>query len=179
MSNNNIVNLDILPIDTHDVYTLGLADISHYAQGITIVDPTLQIWPPGYDKVTIPFTAKNVTIYNSNLLGLSCADEDCGLVPLPDGIWKIKYSISPHFQYVVDKTFIRTVKIEQIWGEAFLSVDLFCNSRVDAKSKAELDEVWFLIQGAIAEANRCNDSEAMNKYRLAMSMLKVFKKNQC
>lgn len=176
---NNKLKLDILPLDTHNVQTLGLADISYYPQGLGVVSPTIEIFPPTYNKVVQPFAYRSVTIYNSNILGLTCTDEDCDLIDLPDGVWKVKYSIAPAYENFVEKTFMRTEKIQQLWGEAFLSVDLFCKQRPPEALKAELDDIWYLIQGAIADANECNEIAAMNKYRLAMSMLKAFKQNQC
>lgn len=176
---NNKLNLDILPLDTHNVQTLGLADISYYPMGLGIVSPSIEITPPSYTKVTLPFAHKSVTIYNSNILGLTCTDDDCDLIDLPDGVWKIKYTIAPAYENFVEKTFMRTEKIQQLWGEAFLGADLFCKQRPPERVKEELDDIWYLIQGAIADANECNDKAAMDKYRLALQMLKHFSKNQC
>lgn len=173
---SNTLKLEILPLDTHNVQTLGLADISFYPQGLGVVSPTIQITPPSYNQVTIPFAYKTVTIYNSNILGLTCTDEDCDLIDLPDGIWKLKYSIAPAYQNFVERTFMRTEKIQQLWGNALLSLSLDC---VKDNGKQDLMDAWFLIQGAIADANECNEVEAMNKYRLAMSIIQVFNKNHC
>lgn len=173
---NNQVKLNILPIDTHDVRTLGLADISFYPQSVAIVNPTIQITPPGYNKLTIAFTAKNVTIYNSTILEISCDDEI--MIDLPDGIWKVKYTITPADTYFVEKSFLRTEKIQQLWGDAFLCLNASCSDHAKKLMQEELEDIWFLIQGAIADANQCNDMEAMNKYRLAMSMLNSFNCNK-
>lgn len=175
---NNNLNLDLLILDTHNTKTLGVGDISFYPQGIQIVNPSIQITPPSYPKVTLAYAAKNLTIYNSNTLGITCSDEECAMVDLPDGVWKIKYTITPANERLVEKSFLRTEKIQQQWGIAFLSSEIKgCDTRINQQQKDELDTIWDLIQGAIASANQCNDISAMNKYRLAESFLKKFTKN--
>jgi hypothetical protein len=179
MSNN--LRLDILVLDTHNPKTLGIGDISFYPQGLPIINPSIQITPPSFNRITLPYTAKNLTIYDSNILGITCGDSsiDCDSIDLPDGIWQIKYTITPATERYVSKSFLRTEKIQQEWGEAFLSTDINKGSSKSKElKKAELDDAWALIQGAVADANNGNDVEAMNKYRLASSMLKVFNKNQ-
>lgn len=175
------VTLNLLIIDTHNPKTLGIGDISFYPQGVSVINPSIQITPPTFKRVTIPFAYKNLTIYDSSSLEITCADStiDCDNIDLPDGIWKIKYTITPADTYFIDKSFLRTEKIQQTWAEAFLSTDIENgNSKLKELRKAELDDAWALIQGAVADANTGNDLEAMNKYRLADRMLKVFNKNR-
>lgn len=174
---NNKIKLDLLIIDTHDPLTLGVGDISFYPQGLSILSPTIEITPPGWNKVTLPFTAKNLTIYNSNLLGITCSDVECGYSDLPDGIWKIKYSITPANERFVEKSFYRTEAIQRNWATSFLYTDVNkCDGKAKLLQKQTLDEIWSLIQGAIADANECNDMAANNKYQLASSMLKNYNK---
>jgi len=171
---NNVVKLDILPVDTHNINTLGLADISFYPVGVSVVNPSIEITPPSFESITRPFAAKMLTIFNSNQLGITCEDGS-QLEELPDGIWKLKYTITPANLYFVEKSFIRTEKIQRDWGEAFLSLELGCSRVGNDRRKRELDDAWSLIQGAIADANECNDIAAMKKYKLAAVMLKNFK----
>jgi hypothetical protein len=176
---NNKLNLDLLVVDTHNPQTLGIADTSFYPLGLQIITPSIQITPPSYPKITLPFASQNLTIYNSNILGITCIGGDCnGTVDLPDGIWKLKYTIAPANERLVEKSFMRTEKIQQQWGIAFLSAEIKgCDSRLNQQQKDELDTIFDLIQGAIASANQCNDISAMNKYRLAQSLLNKFIKN--
>jgi hypothetical protein len=173
--------LDLEIQDLHNIELLGIGDISSYPTNFSIISPSIQITPPGYTKITLPFTPRTMTVYNSTIVGITCTDaeDDCGLVPLPDGIWKIKYTIAPSNEYFVEKSFIRTYSIERQLGNAFLCVDLnTCDAKIKLNDKYQLDRIQFLIQGAIADAALCNDIEAMNKYRLAESMLKNFLKTK-
>lgn len=170
--------LDILILDTHDVKTLGIGDISTYPIGVTIVNPSIQITPPSALKVTLPFTAKNLTIYNSNTLGITCSETDCDSIDLPDGIYQIKYTITPADTRFVEKSFLRTEQIQRDLGIAFLSTGINqCGGKAGKIKKEQLDDIMNLIQGAIADSNNCNAISAMNKYVLASSLLQNFNKN--
>jgi len=178
---NNKVNLNLLILETQEVELLGIGDTSWYPDNFQIITPTIQITPPSYPKITLPFTSKNLTIYNSTTLGISCTEPDpeCGQIDLPDGIWKVKYTIAPADKYFVEKSFIRTMAIERQLGEGFLATDISnCTGTIKNQDKHALDRIIHLINGAIADANLCNDIAAMNKLRLAQSMLDNFLKTK-
>lgn len=165
----NVPVLNILIVDTHDVYTIGVADVSFYPPGFNIINPTIEITPPSFNKVTLGLSAKNLTILDSGSLGLDGAI-------LPDGVWKFSFTVSPASKYRVNKHYLRTDNIQREWGNAFLSIDHSPYNSKDAVKRAVLDQIWALIQGAIADANLDNCDEAMNKYRMANEMLMNFKK---
>jgi hypothetical protein len=176
---SNKLSLNLLIIDTHDPRTLGVGDLSFYPMGMQIVSPTIQITPPAFQRITLPYTAKQATFYNSNTLGLTNSDDDSQLVDLPDGVWKIKYSISPANTNFVEKSFLRSDYIQAKFAKALLTTDISsCDSSIKDADKLLLDEVWYYIQGAIADANTCNDTAAMDKYRIANKVLDRFLKTK-
>lgn len=169
--------LDFTVIDTHNPLTIGIADTSTYPSNFTILNPTLEITPPGFPKVTVIYTINSINIQNSNTLNITCVTDISMLNPLPDGIWKVKMSISPAITFNITKEFIRTDKLQQKFGRAILKTDLtHCGENIKDEEMKVLDEVYFYIQASIAAANQCNTILAMNLYRQANTMLDNFLK---
>lgn len=172
--------LDFTVVDTHNPLLLGLADISFYPSNFTVLNPTYEITPPGFPKATLNFTKSEVLFLNSNSLNLTCVGDPSLLTPLPDGIWTVRQSVTPSIDFNTDKTFLRTINIEQKFGRAFLKTDLIeCNQDVKIEQMKVLDEIWFYIQAAISASNQCNNILAMKLYRNADTMLTNFSRDTC
>lgn len=171
--NNN--KLDLLLIDTNSAYTIGIADISVYANNYTVPSTLeIEITPPGYSKITVDFKTKDVNIYRSTDLGIAC-DETC--IELPDGIYEVKYSTpAPKIASII-KYFVKIDGILNEYNQKFLSLDLECDCISEEKQikQKELFKIYMLINGCVAAANNCNlyDSQAM--YQKAQKLLKQFK----
>lgn len=169
--------LDLDIIGTHNPKSIGIADITIYDSEI-INTPTIEVIPPGFGKVSLPFVPREVNIFNSNNLKLSNSQTSEGLSILPDGIWKVKYSFAPATTNFINKKFLRVDALMQKYFQAFLSIDFSdCadNDGYCQKSKKEkeqkLREIELMINGAISAANRDQEIEAMQMYRRADSMI--------
>lgn len=172
--------LDFTVVDTHNVLTLGVADLSFYPPNFQIITPTYEITPPSFMKATVAFTPGSLNIFNSNTLNITCVDDVSLLVDLPDGIWSIRQSIAPPIKYNIYRTFIRTTLLERKFGNAFLKLDLNpCDQNRRTEGMKVLDEIFFFIQAAIAAANQCNNLLAMDLYRTADTMLDNFMRDRC
>ncbi len=172
------LKLDLLVLDTHNPQTLGIGDLSFYPTGKPIVEPTIEITPAGWPKVALDFTEKQVNIYNSLNLGITCADED--LVNLPDGLYTVKYSIAPSYKNFVTKTFMKVDRIYEMLDSAFLKNDItHCDSRLSEKNKLFLEEIEFYINVAIAAANQCANKAAIEAYSKALKLIKTYNNNNC
>jgi len=177
----NQLNLNV--VSTHDPKTLGIADTSIYSAAPTGV--TLEVTPPGFGKYAITtFNPSSVNIFNSNHVGLTSTLVTDELVPLPDGIWKLKYSVDPVAKSFIQKKFFRTDQIQCKYYSIYLAVDLsdcdseseYCLPRSGRRPDQEekLREIEFMINGAIAAANRGEDVLAMDMYRRADRMIDRF-----
>lgn len=172
--------LDFTIVDTHNTLTLGIADISFYPSNFTVTNPTYEITPPSFSKVTTLYEKSEVLFLNSNSLNITCVSDPNLLTSLPDGIWTIKQSIAPAIDFNTEKSFLRTTNIEQKFGKAFLKTDLIeCNMDVRIEQMKVLDEIWFYIQAAISASNQCNNILAMKLYQDANTMLDNFIKGNC
>lgn len=163
--------LDILILDTHNLSTLGVADVSQYPTGLSIISPSLEIIPPSFPVSTKSFTAGDLNVYNSDDIGITCGASPCGN-DLPDGYWQLKYTISPAQTYFVQKSFMRTQKIQKKLGQAFLSLDLDkCDETIKAQDMREIDQINYYLQSSIAAGNECNAKLALDLYKIADRIL--------
>lgn len=161
------LGINILP--TANTYTLMVGDASQYASGTAINNPYLEITPPGFQKVTLIFSPNALNIYNSTSLKLT--DTDC-FSPLPDGIYKFRYSIAPNYDNYVDRSYFRVDQILERFDGAVLAADInACNGRYDEQYAKKLDEVEHFIQYAISAAGKCDDKLAIDSYKMALNLL--------
>lgn len=172
------VKLDLLLIENHSALALSLADFSVYPTAFTPVSPTVYIKAGGFQTVTIPFTPNSINVYTSENLGITCPGE-C-LQAIPDGIYKVKYTINPANENFVEKTFFRVYQLQEKFDNAFMKLDMMeCDGAIRKQKQVELDTIYYFIQGAIAAANKCAESKAINLYRQAEKMLNQFTTNNC
>ena len=173
------LKLDILVIPTYNTLTLGIADASTYPTNPPVVSsPTLTVTIPALGEVTLPFAVNDFNILTSSNLGITTIGEP--LLPLPDGIWKFKYTVAPAYSNVVEKTFMRTELIQEKFDSAFMKLDMMeCDRAIKTQAKVDLNTIYFFIQGSIAAANKCAVDEANKLYTQANNMLNNFIKNNC
>lgn len=168
-----VLNLTIF--DSHNKKLLVIGDSSFYPTGYNIVNPTVQITIPGYGVKTLTFTERTINIYNSNDLGITCDVDTCDLVDIPDGVYTLKYSISPAYKWNVTNTFFRVDGIYAKFDEKFLNLQMFsCDGQLKRNQKMVLDEIEYYIQGAISAANRCSIDLAVQLYNKANTLLNRF-----
>jgi hypothetical protein len=175
---NNMV-LDILVIPTYNTLTLGVADASTYDTDPPVVSaPTIEITVPNFGVVSLPFTPNEFNIFNSTSLGLSAVGDP--LIPLPDGIYYLKYTVAPAITYNVEKNIMRTELIQEKFDNAFMKLDMMeCDSAIRTQAKVDLNSIYYMISGSIAAANNCAVDTANKLYMQADRMLNNFIRNNC
>lgn len=170
------LNLEILVLPTYNKMLLGVADASTYPS--PPVNPTIEITVPSFGTVVLPFTINDYNLFNSETLGITAPG--AALVPLPDGIYKIKYSIAPAATNFIERTFLRVDQLQEKFDEAFMKLDMMeCDKAIKTQSKVDLNTIYFFINGAIAAANNCALDTATKLYDQAQKMLNNFVKNNC
>ena len=173
-----LLHLDILVIPTYNTLTLGVADASTYTSTPPVVtNPTIEITVPGFDVAVIPFTVDDFNIFTSTNLGLSPVGVN---QPLPDGVYHLKYSITPAYENFVEKSIMRVDKLQEKFDGAFMKLDMMeCDLALRTQSSVTLNTIYFFIQGAIAAANNCAITDSNKLYNQADKMLNNFLKNNC
>lgn len=167
--------IDINKLDTGSPNTIAILDTSFYPMGFNIVSPTMQVTVPGFPSVIIPFTAGSLQVYNSSTLGISC--QSCPNIPLPDGIYTFRYSITPSYQYYVEKTYLRVDQLLQKFDELFLKMEFTkCDDKIKREDELLLDTIETYIEGAIACANNCLNKRALELYHKVEKLIKEYEK---
>ena len=172
------LKLDILVISTYNVLTLAIADASTYPNDPPVVtSPTIEIDVPGFGITALPFVVNNLNIFTSSSLGITEAGNDQAL---PDGIYRLKYSIAPAATNYVEKTILRVDRLQEKFDNAFLQLTMMeCDRALKTQSSVTLNTINFFIQGAIAAANNCAEYESNKLYAQADNMLNSFLKSNC
>lgn len=172
-----ILKLDLTLLDTHSLDSFAIADTSVYPVGFAKVNPTIEITPPGFEMTSLVFNHSSVTVYNSATFGIPCHGEDCENIALPDGIYNIKYTLTPAYLYKLEKSFLRVDKLlAKLDGIQIRMGHMHCDADVMNADRALLDNVEFYISAAIAAANKCLPKFAMELYHKASDMLDHYKK---
>src|SRR3954468_11875941 len=114
--------LDLIYEPSYSTKTIRIRDASQYGNTV-IRNPSLEIWPPGFNKVNVVFSPKNINEYRATDLMLSCTDPETNL---PDGIYEFKYSIQPNLENVVKKKFMYTNNIVGQMQSLYLTLQLDC-----------------------------------------------------
>jgi hypothetical protein len=171
--------LDILVIPTYNTLTLGVADASTYDTDPPVVtSPTIEITMPGFAPVFLPFNVNDFNIFNSASLGLSVVGDP--LIPLPDGIYTLTYSVAPAYENFVTKTIIRVEQLQEKFDNAFMKLDMMeCDLAIKTQAKVDLNSIYYMIQGSIAAANNCAVDTSNKLYIQANRMLNNFIKTNC
>lgn len=173
--------LDFTIIDMHDPRFLGVLDLSKIPAGFTVVSPSIEIEPPQFSKSINLHSFNVLTAFNSSSLNITCEDENGQVANLPDGLWNIKISVAPAFQYFAEKSFMRVDAILLAWEKALLKSDIKEKDlSVSKQDKIYLDDIKFFIDGSVAAANQCDYNRAVQLYDLAKSLLDKYNKSkQC
>jgi hypothetical protein len=170
-------NLNILVIPTYSSKTLGIADMSFY--DVPPTAPSLDVIIPSLGKVSIPFNINDFNVLNSTVLGIT--EPTDSLIPLPDGVYTITYSIAPAYLNFITINIMRVEQLQEKFDNAFMKLDLMeCDGKIKEQSINSLNTIWMFIQSSIAAANNCAIDEANKLYSQASKMLNTFNKtNKC
>ena len=172
------LKLDFLVIPTYNVQTLGIADASTYPATPPVSSPTIEIDVPGFGLVSLPFNINDFNIYTTASLGITSVGDP--LLPLPDGVYYIKYSVAPAYQNFVQKTIMRVDQLQEKFDSAFMKLDMMeCDAAIRKQQMVDLNSIYYFIQGSIAAANNCAIDTANKLYNQANMMLNQFIANRC
>lgn len=168
-----MLTLDLNLLESCSLKKLVVSDDSFYGN-TKVKNASMEITPPGFNKINVTFVPDSVNIYNSTLLGISC-----DYVNLPDGLYKFKYSIYPNTNNFIEKSFLRTEQLQCKYGNFLLSLHLDCKCENPSKNLSKLKNIKTLIEGAIAASNDCNTTLAYELYNAANCQLDKLKKCKC
>ncbi len=123
----HILSVEIPPVLNESI--LLIDDTSTYDSNLAVTCPNLQITPPGYRSPASidPLISGFRLTMNSCTLGITPAGQCTDILPnLEDGVWNIRYSVSPNDLVWVEYKYMRTVKAMNRYYNLLCQLGLPC-----------------------------------------------------
>jgi len=174
---------------TMNDWSLTIQDTSIYSEITPISCPTLQVQLPGFtsattiDENSVPPLEAGFTKHLT-ACDLEVQLEGCGTNYncLPDGIYVIKYSVSPHNLVFVEYNHLRITQALKKYQQHLCDLSLeTCALTADKKAKFdELMEIKGWLDAAVASAEYCHKpTKAMELYNYALKRLNKLNCTMC
>jgi len=175
--------------DTMNDWSITIHDTSIYVETMTISCPTLQVLMPGFTSATtinedsvpplVPGFIRQLTACH-----LGAQSEGCGSTYncLPDGIYVIRYSVSPNDIIYVEYNHLRIVQAMKLYKKHLCDLELeTCSIPADKKLKFdELMEIKGYIDAAKATVETCHKpNKGMELYNYALKRLNALNCKTC
>jgi hypothetical protein len=162
---------------------LRIWDASVYAQGLDVDCPRLDIWLPGFlvPKYYTDLQADFVKNLNAIDLGLQHPLSDTP-VSLPDGLYKIRYSVSPNDKVFVEYYHLRTTNIVNMYHQEICKVQLEpCEPGPEQHQKLhDLRYIKMYIDAAKAKAEYCHaPKQGVEMLAYAEKLLRSYMTGAC
>jgi hypothetical protein len=181
--------LSLIIADTMNDWSLTIQDSSIYAALIPVSCPTLQVLAPGFIKAATftedtPVFVQQEFVLNLSACNLDLQSTNCGTIfdCLPDGIYVIRYSISPNEIVYVEYNHLRITQALKQWNTYMCELELApCDPPADKKVRLnELMEIKSYLEAAKNMVEFCHKaSKGMDLYNYALKRLRKMNCQNC
>lgn len=144
-----------------DPAILRIVDTSNYADNLSVKCPLLQITVPGFNY---PVNIQDLEPGFSLVLracDLGLQTQDCGTVSqkLPDGIYQIRYSVSPNDKIFVEYRYLKVTQFMNKINQMLCNLELAaCEPSADIKQKlSDIRLIQSFVMAAKAHVEDCGD----------------------
>lgn len=158
-------------------------DTSVYNESLPVTCPTLQVTPPGFNYSIeldfVPGESKVITACDLNLQTQNCEEE---LREIPDGIYIIKYSVSPNEVVYVEYNYLRITKALRRYNKILCDLDLAaCEPSRKIKEKlSKLHQIKSFLDAAKAKVEYCHEpNKGIELYNYALKLLSKLECRTC
>jgi hypothetical protein len=173
---NHVLSLEVPT--TMNNCILPINDTSVYSPLVPITCETLNVTVPGFSysnqiNVTSGFSLI-LTACDLQLQTTGCGET---YAPLPDGIYIIKYSVSPNDLVYVEYNHLRITQALIRYNKALCDLDIAaCEPPARIKQKLEkLRMIKMYLEAAKAKVEYCHESQkGMSLYNYAIKLLNKF-----
>ena len=176
---NHVLSLEVPQVMNECIFKILDTSVYQTANpAIPVVCPTLNITVPGFGYSN-QIDATN--FYNDGFITLTACDlqlqtVDCGTkyYNLPDGIYIIKYSVSPNETVYVEYNHLRITHALNMYYKVLCDVDLAaCDPPFKVKEKLEaLRLIFMYLQSAKSKVEFCLEPQkGMSLYNYAIKLL--------
>jgi hypothetical protein len=162
---------------------LKVFDTSVYAELLPVTCPILHVTPPGFGySIELPFTPGGSAIITACDIELQTNNCDEELQPIPDGLYIIKYSVSPNESVYVEYNHLRITQALNRYTKILCELDLSaCEPNEKVKKKlGKLHEVKSFLDAAKAKVEYCHEPQkGISLYNYAIKLLNALECRNC
>lgn len=161
MAAKHILSLEALPVSNPEVFSLR--DTSTYTKNLNVDCPELLITAPGFIRPALIKVTKNfdlnITACSLNIQTSNCDNTRSGI---PDGLYIIRYQISPHDKAYVEYNHLRITNIMKQYYDKLCQLDITpCVPSSDRKRLIDdLTDIKLYIDAAVAKVEYASNPEA-------------------
>lgn len=166
---------------------LRIVDTSVYNEDVEIRCPILSVTLPGFNysveftdaEGIVPGFSLNLTACDLEVQTVNCGSQ---FNPLPDGIYIIKYSVSPNQYVFVEYNHLRRTQALMMYNSALCSLDVgACMPDAELEKKLrDLQLIKMYLDTAKAAVEICHEPRrGMEIYNYAVNLLRKFECKTC
>ena len=178
---NHVLSLEVPTV--MNACILSINDTSIYSNLVPVTCETLNVTVPGFShSVQIDVTAGFNQILTACDLQLQTAGCGQSYANIPDGIYIIKYSVSPNDLVYVEYNHLRTTQALIRWNKAMCNLDLAaCEPSEKVQEKLnKLRMIRMYLDAAKAKVEFCHEPQkGMTLYNYAIKLLNKFDCKTC
>lgn len=170
---NHVLSLEVPTVMNPCI--ISIMDTSVYADIVPVTCPTLNVTLPGFAySVQIDFTPGSNEILTA--CDLQVQIENCNeqYLNLPDGIYIIKYSVSPNEIVYVEYNHLRITQALNKYNNAMCDLDITdCAPTCETENQLKnLRKIRQYLDAAVAKVETCHEPQkGMTLYNYALKML--------
>lgn len=178
---NHVLSLEVPTV--MNACILSVIDTSVYSPLVPVTCPTLNVTPPGFSySVQIELTPGFSQILTACDLQMQL--QQCGEIyaDLPDGIYIIKYSVSPNDLVYVEYNHLRITQALIRYNKILCNLDLAaCEPSEKVKEKlVKLQKVRMYLDAAKAKVEFCHEPQkGMTLYNYAIKLMNKIECKTC
>jgi len=173
MASKHILSLEIPTVSNCDL--LCIKDTSQYSKELAIDCEELLITLPGF---SVPVLIKVDNGFDMCLTACTLAiqKENCGTIQekIPDGVYIIRYSVSPNSKVYVEYNHLRVTRLLSTYYEVLCDLEVqACQPDSDKQSLlSEMSYIRTVIDAAVANVEYCQSAaHGMQLYNYAKNRL--------
>jgi len=178
---NHILSLEVPTVMNPCI--LKIFDTSVYSNLLPVTCPTLNITVPGFGySIQLDTTQDFVDTITACDLQLQTTDCRTVNVDIPDGIYIIKYSVSPNEIVYVEYNHLRITQALNKYYNVLCDVDAnACDPPLKIKQRLEeLRLIYMYLQAAKGKVEFCHEPQkGMSLYNYAMKLLNKMTCTNC
>jgi len=170
--------------DVLNTCVLKIFDTSVYAENVPVVCPVLDVTVPGFNYASeisvTPNFSLSLTACDLALQTTGCDTSE--YAALPDGIYIIKYSVSPNEFVYVEYNHMRITQALNKYYNILCQLDVSdCEPPANVEAKLnKLRKIKMYLESAVAKVEYCHEPDkGMRIYKYAVKLLNKMDCKNC